>query len=84
MQQDSKPGQPGKSGQPGDKKLLELIQELKMVRSMQKRVNDRTTEWGKTQEQANEPTVIRELRNLSDRQLRIQEIVRRIANGENK
>jgi len=88
MKQDpGKPGKAGKSGQPGDQKLLELIQELKMVRSLQKRVNDRTQTYGRRfpgQEQANEPQVIRELRSLSERQLRIQEIVSRIAKGDNK
>ena len=84
---DSKPGKPGQAGKPADPKLLELIQELKMVRSLQKRVNDRTTMYGKRfdgQEQASDPQVVRELHNLSERQLRIQEIVRRIANGDNK
>jgi hypothetical protein len=66
--------------------LLELIQELKMVRSLQKRVNDRTEVYGKRYpgEQAADPQIVRELRSLADRQQRIQEIVRRIANGDNK
>ena len=81
-------GLPGKggAGKPADPKLLELIQELKMVRSLQKRVNDRTELYGKRYpgEQASDPQIIRELRGLGDRQQRIQEIVRRIANGDNK
>jgi hypothetical protein len=83
----AKPGQPGKAGQPGDQKLLELLQELKMVRSLQKRVNDRTTTYGKlfpNEEQARDAQVVRELRSLSERQQRIQEIVSRIAKGDNK
>ena len=82
----SKPGKAGKPGQKGDEKLIKLIQELKMVRSLQKRINDRTTREGARNpgEQANEPQVIRELRNLSERQLRLQETIRRIANGDNK
>ena len=81
-----KPGEPGKAGKPGDQKLLELIQELKMVRSLQKRVNDRTTDYGKRYngEQANDPVVIRNLRILAERQMRIQEIVSRISKGDNK
>lgn len=81
-----KPGQ-GKSGPPGDQKLLELLQELKMVRSLQKRVNDRTNTYGKlfpNEEQARDPQIVRELRSLSERQQRIQEIVSRIAKGDNK
>jgi hypothetical protein len=82
-----KPGQPGKSGPPGDQKLLELLQELKMVRSLQKRVNDRTNTYGKlfpNEEQARDPQIVRELRSLSERQQRIQDIVSRIAKGDNK
>jgi hypothetical protein len=80
-----KPGSGG-AGKPADPKLLELLQELKMVRSLQKRVNDRTSLYGKRfpGEQASEPQVVRELRSLADRQLRIQEIVSRIAKGDNK
>jgi hypothetical protein len=76
----------GKSGQPGDKKLLELIQELKMIRSLQKRVNDRTELYGRRYpgEQAGERQIIEELRNLSGRQYRIQEIVIRLSRGDNK
>ncbi|MBM3993661.1 MAG: hypothetical protein FJ303_05850 [Planctomycetes bacterium] len=83
---DGKPGDSKPGGKQPDPKLLKLVQELKMVRAMQKRVNDRTELYGKryTGEQANEPLIIRELRTLSDRQRRIQEIVRQIANGENK
>ncbi len=81
-----KDGKPGKSGKPADPKLLELIQELKMVRALQKRVNDRTELYGKRfpGEQAADPQVVRELRSLADRQQRIQDIVSRIAKGDNK
>jgi hypothetical protein len=81
----AKPGE-GKSGKPGDQKLLELIQELKMVRSLQKRINDRTTDRAKRfpGEQASDPQIVRELRNLAERQQRIQDIVSRIAKGDNK
>ena len=86
----SDPGKPGKSGPPpkaGDQKLLELLQELKMVRSLQKRVNDRTIDYAKRfpgQEQARDPQIVRELRVLADRQQRIQQIVSDIAKGANK
>ena len=81
-----KPGKAGKSGKPGDQKLLELLQELKMVRALQKRINDRTLDRAKQfpGEQANDPQVVRELRNLGERQLRIQQIVADIAKGANK
>jgi hypothetical protein len=85
-QDPGKPGPPGSAGKPADPKLLELIQELKMVRSLQKRVNDRTGLYGKRfpGEQASDPQIVRELRSLADRQQRIQEIVSRIAKGDNK
>jgi hypothetical protein len=86
-QSDPSDGKAGKAGKPADPKLLELIQELKMVRALQKRINDRTIDRAKQfpgQEQARDPAIVRELRNLADRQIRIQEIVRRIANGDNK
>jgi sugar phosphate isomerase/epimerase len=82
-----KSGPPGQSGKPADPKLLELIQELKMVRALQKRVNDRTEFYAKRfpgQEQAADPNVVRDLRILADRQQRIQDIVSRIAKGDNK
>ncbi|MBI3824014.1 MAG: hypothetical protein HY289_15205 [Planctomycetes bacterium] len=83
---DAKPGPPGKSGPPADPKLLKLIQELKMVRALQKQVNDRTDMYGKAYpgEQANDPQVIRDLRVLAERQRRIQDIVSRISKGDNQ
>ena len=82
-----KPGKAGKPGQPKDQKLLELIQELKMVRALQKRVNDRTVDYAKrfpNQEQTADPQIVRDLRILAERQQRIQQIVERIAKGDNK
>jgi hypothetical protein len=55
------------------------------VRSLQKRINDRTADRVKgPAEQVQDPQVVRELRNLAERQRRIQEIVDRIAKGDNK
>src|SRR5262249_32529559 len=71
---------------PQDQKLLDQIAELKMIRSMQIRVNSRTEIYGKQYngEQAGEPAIVRELRNLSERQERIFEVTNRIAKGDNK
>jgi len=84
---DSKPGE-SKSG-PQDQKLLDQIAELKMIRSMQIRVNNRTTTYGRLYvdregEQARDPNIRRELRNLSERQERITEVTGRIAKGDNR
>jgi len=88
MDKNKKPSSP-KSGNPPpnqDQKLLDQIAELKMIRSMQKRVNTRTTVYGDqyTGEQAAEPRIVGELRNLSERQERIFEVTNRIAKGDNK
>jgi hypothetical protein len=83
-----KPPPPGQSKQQPqqDQKLLDQIAELKMIRSMQKRVNTRTEVYGNQYkgEQAAEPRIVGELRNLSERQERIFEVTNRIAKGDNK
>ena len=74
---------------PGDQKLLDQIAELKMIRSLQKRVNDRTELYGKQYqavegEQTNDQNIRLELRNLAERQERIFDVTNRIAKGDNK
>jgi hypothetical protein len=80
-----KPGEP-KAQQPQDQKLLDQIAELKMIRSMQIRLNDRTVIYGKMYqgEQAFEQNVRREISGLAERQDRIFEITNKIAKGDNK
>ena len=75
------PGQP-----PPDNKLLELIQELKLIRSMQIRVNTRTLTYGRMYkgEQTSDPRIRQELFNLSERQERIFDVTNRLAKGDNK
>jgi hypothetical protein len=84
---EAKKGQPGSSQQPPniDQKLLDQIAELKMIRSMQIRVNNRTQLYGREYEgeQAAVPRIRQELRQLSDRQERIFEVTNRIAKGDN-
>lgn len=82
----SKPGQPGQSQPNADQKLLEQIAELKMIRSMQIRVNTRTTTYGKQYdgEQAFDPGIRNELQNLAERQDRIVIVTSQIAKGANK
>jgi len=74
---------------PQDQKLLDQIAELKMIRSMQIRVNNRTVTYGriyvpKEGEQTSDPTIRRELINLSERQERIFDVTNKIAKGDNK
>ena len=77
---------PSNGGPPPDSKLLELIQELKLIRSLQIRVNTRTTTYGRMYpgEQTSDPKIRRELTNLSERQERIYEVTNRLAKGDNK
>ncbi len=78
-----------KDGQPppnADQKLLDKIAELKMIRSLQKRINDRTQFYGRLfpGEQALDPNLRMQLQQLSQRQERIFEIMDRFAKGDGK
>jgi len=84
---DNKKNPPSQSqGPPPDQKLLDQIAELKMILSMQIRVNTRTRVYGAQYqgEQAADPNIGRELRNLSERQERIFEVTNRISKGDNR
>jgi hypothetical protein len=83
------PPPPGQAPPPGDQKLLQLIQELKLIRSLQVRVNTRTQTYGrmyqaKEGEQTSDPRIRQELLNLSERQERIYGITNRLAKGDNQ
>lgn len=80
------PGEPKAGGPPPDQKLLDQIAELKMIRSMQLRVNTRTTTYGRQYkgEQAQDPAIRREIIQLGDRQEKIYEVTNKIAKGDNK
>jgi hypothetical protein len=80
---------PGPPPPPGDQKLLELIQELKLIRSLQIRVNTRTQTYGRMYqaregEQTADPRIRQELHGLSERQERIFDITNRLAKGDNR
>jgi hypothetical protein len=94
----SKSGQ-SQSGQPPDPKLIDLLAELKMIRSLQKRVNSRTELYGKqySGEQAPPPEkasseterekyerIQKELKDLSKRQQKISKVTHDIATGKNE
>ena len=89
MDNQKSPPSSGSSPPNQDQKLLDQIAELKMIRSMQVRVNARTRTYGrmyetKEGEQTADPAIRRELANLSERQERIYEVTNRIAKGDNK
>jgi hypothetical protein len=96
-QQQQQQGQGG-SGQPQNQPLLQEIQELKMIRNMQLRVNRMTETYGKEYkgEQAPAPTKVTteekekaemlhtELKKLADRQEKIYEVTNDLYKGKNK
>lgn len=77
-------GQPGEPMEPG---LVDQLSEIKMIRAMQMRVNNRTqryTEILKTSEQAEQPELLRALKQLADREERIYRVTRDIVVGRNQ
>jgi hypothetical protein len=85
-QQDRKnnPPPPPPGGQPPPQTLISLLAELKMIRSLQVRVNTRTVSYGKQYpgEQADDTDIQKELRNLAQRQDKIQKATKDIATGK--
>jgi len=101
LQQSKGQPPPSSGGQPPEQKLLDEIAELKMLRNLQVKVNDRTVRKGtaiKGAEQAHgenlkndlklkETEILQlkqELKDLANRQVRIEEMARDIATGKNK
>ncbi|MEZ6047449.1 MAG: hypothetical protein R3C11_18085 [Planctomycetaceae bacterium] len=79
-------GQSGGGGQQGDPGLVEKIAELKMLRTLQYRVNRRTTQIGQliTGEQVEEQELLDQLEGLADRQDRIREATYDISTQKNQ
>jgi hypothetical protein len=77
---------PSPSNPNQNQKLLDLIAELKMVRSMQLRVNSRTKTYGEhyTGEQTGDPDICKELADLAQRQQKIYDVTENIYKGKNK
>lgn len=74
-------------GQQDDKKsLVEKIAELKMLRALQVRINQRTTRIGKlvSGETASDPDLIEQLHELADRQDKIQSAAYDLSIGKNE
>ncbi len=94
-----KPNEAGKGGESNpnnDQRLLDQIAELKMVRSLQARLNQRTVVYGKqlngeqpststdSKEQERIETLRRDLFDLGQRQVKITKVTRDMALGRNK
>jgi hypothetical protein len=77
---------PPGGGQSGNDSLIDYLAELKMIRSMQIRVNGRTLAYSRqyTGEQAAQPDIQKELQDLADRQKKIFEVTNSIARGKNR
>jgi hypothetical protein len=67
------PGQQPAAGQPGEMPLVDKLAELKMIRSLQMRINKRTQRYGEMikGDQAETPDLLQALGELADRQQRV-------------
>jgi hypothetical protein len=79
----NRPRPPGEPGERIDPPLVDALQELRMIRAMQLRINRRTQQYAKLVEgeQARDGDVVAALQDLSGRQKRLVEITRDIVAG---
>ena len=89
LKEKKKKPQPPKPGTPADPPLVDILAELKMLRSLQLRVNRMTKQFGRMiespdGEQALKADVLEQLQKLGARQGRIQEATYNLATGRNK
>lgn len=79
-------GQSQQQGEQGDDPLVDAISELKMLRSLQLRINRRTRDLSKLiqGEQAAQPDIVEQLQMLSRRQAKLQQAAYDLATGRNK
>ena len=96
--QQGMPPPPGQQGPPPDPSLIDKIAELKMIRSMQERVNNRTKTYAKAydgpqpdpkqakndKEREQLEMIQHELKDLGNRQEKISKVTGDIAKGKNK
>ena len=73
-------------GQPGEMPLVDLLAELKMIRALQMRVNQRTERYSKLieGEQAESPEIVERLQQLAERQQRVYRVTRDLHLGKNQ
>src|SRR5260370_19493693 len=71
---------------PPPNKLLDLLAEIKLIRTMQVQVNNRTKQQASKYdgEQAEDTLLQEEIANLSKRQVKIEEKLKDIATGKNQ
>lgn len=86
MENKGKQGEPAPGGEDGDPPLVDTISELKMIRALQMRVNQRTQRYAELTptEQTDTPELLEALARLAEREERIHKITRDIVVGRNK
>ena len=78
--------QPPQEGQPQDDPLVDALSELKMLRSLQLRINNRTRQLSRQidGDQAEAPDLLEQLKTLARRQAKIQAATYDLATGKNR
>ena len=73
-------------GAPGEPPLVDTLAELRMIRALQMRVNNRTQTYSKLikTEQADTPELLDALKKLAEREERIHAVTRDIVVGRNQ
>ncbi len=81
-----KPPGPSPNGQPQDPALIEQLAEIKMIRTLQMRVNRRQERYSKLikDEQADNADVLEALRHLSEQEARVRKVTRELELGKNE
>jgi hypothetical protein len=79
------PGQGAPAGEPGEPPLVNKLQELKMIRSLQVRINTRTVRYGEMigGDQAETPELLAALEELATRQQRVYQATYDLSQSRN-
>ncbi|HVT29953.1 MAG TPA: hypothetical protein VHE81_18190 [Lacipirellulaceae bacterium] len=79
------PGQMPMAGQPDDMELVDKLAELRMIRSLQLRINKRTRLYGQMMQgdQAETPELLKALAGLAERQQRVYQAAADLQKGRN-
>jgi hypothetical protein len=85
QQNKNNPSQPN-NNPPPPQRLLDLLAELRLIRSQQLQINKRTIDYARHYqgEQADDPAIQKELEAIAKRQVRIEEMLKKIATGKNR
>jgi len=77
---------PNQNNSKQNQKLIDILAELRLIRALQVQVNQRTTMYGKKYpgEQAGDPIIQSELKQLSTRQVKLQDMIQKIATQANQ